>query len=280
MQKDSKIEVFLIDNGSLAPEATLQLRAIAEAMSGKLGLRVEAVSLLHSHKVDPSKLSGMEATIVKRRMRASFSAGQRQFVLLPLFLGPSRAITEYLPELLEELRQECPEMKVTVADCLFGKSVNHPDPRLVTMLGDYVKTADPQGTMQLALVDHGTPAPEVNALRNAVARALSDLLGRQVIACSMERREDSKYDFNEPLLERLDTVSGFTGGRLLAVMFFLLPGRHAGAGGDVARIGTGLVERGIYDAVEYTTLLGRHPLLVEILLDRYHEARVDSLRTA
>ena len=145
------------------------------------------------------------------------------------------------------------------------------------MLSDYVKAADPQGKMRLALVDHGTPAPEVNALRNAVARDLADLLGRQVLACSMERREDSLYDFNEPLLERVDAVPGFSGGRLLAVMFFLLPGRHAGAGGDVAQICEDLVARGAYEAIECSPLLGQHPLLVEMLADRYREVRARSL---
>ena len=41
---------------------------------------------------------------------------------------------------------------------------------------------------------------------------LADLLGRQVLACSMERREDSLYDFNEPLLERAGCGSGLFGG--------------------------------------------------------------------
>lgn len=269
---DGEIEVFLVDNGSLAPGATLELRALAKGLSERLGREVEAVSLLHSHKVDPAELGGVAATIVKRRMRASFAAGRRRFMILPLFLGPSRAITEYLPVLLGELREECPEMEVVIADCLFGQSLERPDPRLVEMLSDHVRVADPEGAMHVALVDHGTPAQEVNALRNSVARDLADALGRRVVACSMERREGAEYAFNEPLLEGLDAIPDFAGGRLLAAMFFLLPGRHAGAGGDVAQIGAELVQRGIYEGVESTALLGRHPLLLEILADRYREA--------
>ena len=268
---DVKTEIFLVDNGSLAPEATLELRGLAAALTRRLGREVEAVSLLHSHKVDPAELGGMEATIVKRRMRVSFAAGRRRFIILPLFLGPSRAITEYLPELLGELREECPEMEVVVADCLLGKSVDQPDGRLIQMLADNVRAADPEGTMQVALVDHGTPAPEVNRLRNTVARDLAKLLGYEVIACSMERRSGAEYDFNEPLLEHLPTVANLKGGRLLAAMFFLLPGRHAGAGGDVAQIGAELVKSGAYEAVVCTALLGRHPLLVDLLAERLLE---------
>lgn len=269
---DVKSEIFLVDNGSLAPAATLELRVLAAALTERLEQKVEAVSLLHSHKVDAAELGGMEATIVKRRMRASFAAGRRRFIILPLFLGPSRAISEYLPVLLGELREECPEMEVVVADCLLGKSVDHPDARLVQMLADHVRVADPEGTMEVALVDHGTPAPEVNRLRNAVARDLGELLGREVVACSMERREGAEYDFNEPLLEHLPLQANFKGGRLLAAMFFLLPGRHAGAGGDVAQIGAELVKSGAYEEVVCTALLGRHPLLIDLLAERLLEA--------
>jgi hypothetical protein len=51
-------------------------------------------------------------------------------------------------------------------------------------------------------------------------------------------------------------------------MFFLLPGRHAGDGGDVAQIGEALVERGAFAQVARTVLLGGHPILLEILADR------------
>jgi sirohydrochlorin ferrochelatase len=266
--KDKETEVYLVDNGSLAVAATLELRGLAAGLSERVGRTVEAVSLLHSHKLAAADLGGEAATIVKRRMRAAFAAGRRRFIILPLFLGPSRAITEYLPELLGELREECPDMEVCIAGCLSGDSVDAPDGRLAMMLADHVRAADPEGLMRVALVDHGTPAPEVNALRNAVARELGVLLERRVVACSMERREGKAYDFNEPLLEGLGGLGDFDGGGLLAAMFFLLPGRHAGAGGDVTQIGTALVESGAYSKVSLTALLGRHPLLLDILADR------------
>ena len=66
-------------------------------------------------------------------------------------------------------------------------------------------------------------------------------------------------------------------GRLLAVMFFLLPGRYVVQRGDVAQICVIPVARGAYEAIECSPLLGQHPLLVEMLADRYREVRARSL---
>tara|TARA_R110002111_G_scaffold249775_2_gene313864 strand:- start:113 stop:514 length:402 start_codon:yes stop_codon:yes gene_type:complete len=127
----------------------------------------------------------------------------------------------------------------------------------------------------VALVDHGSPIIEVNRVRNAVAVQLAqelDLPTQSVLACSMERREGEAYAFNEPLLEKLGDQRGFTGGTLLLALFFLLPGRHAGAGGDVAEICDGLVAAGAFERIQATALLGAHPLLLDILEDRLNEA--------
>ena len=56
---------LLVDNGSLAPAATLRLRGIAAAVASKIGRRVEAVSLLHSSAVPPENLGGVAAEIVE-----------------------------------------------------------------------------------------------------------------------------------------------------------------------------------------------------------------------
>ena len=74
--------VFLVDNGSLRPQATLILRSLADALAERTVLSVEAVSLLHSHKIAADKLNGVSATIVKRRLRECLAAGQREFIFL------------------------------------------------------------------------------------------------------------------------------------------------------------------------------------------------------
>lgn len=266
--------VFLVDNGSLRPSATFGLRRLAACLSERTGLRVEAVSLLHSHKIEPERLDGVPATIVRRRFRELIEAGERSFVILPLFLGPSLALEDYLPKLVLEAQEAQPDVVVTIADPLTGTDVAAPDIRLAEMLADHVRAMlrarNWQGA-KVALVDHGTPARPVNQVRNAVAEQLQALLKVDscvVKACSMERREGDEYAFNEPLLERAGQVAGFAGGDLIVAMFFLLPGRHAGEGGDVAEICEGLMGSGGFREVCTTPLLAEHPRMLEVLEDR------------
>jgi sirohydrochlorin ferrochelatase len=87
----------------------------------------------------------------------------------------------------------------------------------------------------------------------------------------MERREGGAYAFNDPLLEKLGSVEDFAGGHLVLAMFFLLPGRHAGEGGDVAEICEDLIAEGTFEEIQNTPLLGEHPMLIEILEDRLRE---------
>lgn len=271
--------VYLLDNGSLRAQATLELRRIAEALEADLDVPVRAVSLLHSHKVDPAELGGTPATILKRRLLADGAAGARRILILPLFLGPSRAISEYMPQVVDTCLAEYPDLQVETADVLCGRSPHEPDVRLVDIMEAQLSCllAECSGSeVAVALVDHGTPAPEVNELRNALAGLLGARLASQgvaVYACSMERREGPEYAFNEPLLERVGTVlpSG-TVARLLVAMCFLLPGRHAGPNGDVAEILDGLVANEVCEDAVMSPLIGTHPDLQAILRDRYAAA--------
>ena len=265
--------VFLVDNGSLRPQATFCLRGLAETLATRTALPVEAVSLLHSHKIAADKLNGVPATIVKRRLRECLAAGQREFICLPLFLGPSLAISNYLPQVVDELSLEHPDLKVRIASVLAGEDLDAPDPRLAQMLADQIRALQPSPDTKVALVDHGTPIIEVNRVRNAVARQLAKELDLSlVLPCSMERREGEAYAFNDPLLENLREVDDFLGGRLMLAMFFLLPGRHAGEGGDVAEICDGLMADGVFEQIQHTPLLREHPMLLEILEDRLRDA--------
>ena len=119
----TETEVFLVDNGSLAPDATLELRGLAKALSGRLNYPVEAVSLLHSHKVDPVDLDG-----VRQRFEASYAgfvcSGSRTFFDNTAFSGAKPGNHGLLAGIVGGVARECPEIKVSVADCLFGKSVS------------------------------------------------------------------------------------------------------------------------------------------------------------
>ena len=271
----SKPDIYLVDNGSLSATATIQLRELAKQLSLLSSHTIQAVSLLHSHKVPKVQVGNMEATIVKRAMKDAIKSGQIEFIIVPLFLGPSLAITQYLPEVIDSFRQDNPDLHVQIAAPLCGHSIEQPDIRLAKILQAHVQELTRSISapkLEIALVDHGTPIKAVNVIRNKVAGQLSILLQHNIIACSMERRDGNEYDFNEPLLGNLDQISNCSGGQLIVAMFFLLEGRHAGPGGDVAEIAEGLVKRGAYTSINMTALLGAHPILLEILNDRLQEA--------
>lgn len=277
----SSVRIFLVDNGSLRADAVLALRGIAAQLSKQVGRTVEPVSLLHSSKVPVAELEGEPAKVVRPTLRRYIEAGERAFILVPMFLGPSRAISEYLPELITGARELASGVTIVVAETLAGADADSPDPRLAEMLAAHVRqTIERSGLAQprVALVDHGTPAVEVNRVRNAVARQLGQLLDGEVAAvaaCSMERRDGPEYDFNEPLLERVDQLAGWTAADVIVALFFLLPGRHAGDAGDVAEICDDLIQRQVLKSAVRTPLLHMHPLLVDMLTDRLNAALVE-----
>lgn len=270
--------IFLIDNGSLRPEATLKLRCLAAGLSVRSGRRIQPVSLLHSGKIAAVELFGRKAQTVKPALRKWIESGARSFVFLPLFFGPSRALSGYLPELIKEARKQTPDLDVVVAPPLAGDDIEAPDARLAEILVANIRATlsdDALRSARIAVIDHGTPEEAVNRVRNAVADQVRTLLGNDVAAvaaCSMERRQGAEYDFNEPLLENLSQLQGWQRSDLIVAMFFLLPGRHAGPGGDVAGICDRLMERSAFRSIQQTGLVGNHPGLLDILEDRLNYA--------
>ncbi len=270
--------IFLIDNGSLRAEATLQLRCLAAKLSTHVNKQVLPVSLLHSGKIAAVKLFGKKAQTVKSTLRKWIATGERNFVFLPLFLGPSRAITEYLPELIREAIAKTPDLNITIAKPLAGESVEAPDARLAEILVENIRQtlqSHPANAATIAVIDHGTPERKVNQVRNAVANQVRARLGNDTVsvtACSMERRDGPEYAFNEPLLENLGRQKDWRGSDLIVAMFFLLPGRHAGADGDVADICEDLMQQSAFRSIQITPLLGKNSLLIDILADRLDES--------
>ena len=96
-------EIMLVDNGSRRAAATLSLRGIAVGLTAACGRPVNAVSLRHSDAVPAEQLDGIPAQTLEGILRARLGQGQREFVVLPLFFGLSRALTKAIPELVAEL---------------------------------------------------------------------------------------------------------------------------------------------------------------------------------
>ena len=259
--------IILVDNGSYEPAATLALRELAKSVSFLIKQEVRPVSTMHSTKIDPALLGGQPAVIFEQAVQQAKADGIEELVVLPLFIGPSRAITEYLPKVFADAQPGA--MKLTIRQPLFGDDGFE----LTGMLADNLReTGWTKGSGTVLLCDHGSPIPEVTACRNALATSLRKELGlkpEELIACSMERREGAEYDFNEPLLE--DALQSARGDAVI-LMLFLLPGRHAGPDGDVATIAKEHAPAGL--RWKLSPLLGTHPALPS-LIELRHRASAD-----
>ena len=262
---------LLVDNGSLEPAATLALRKLAARLCARLGQKVEPVSLLHSSAIDPKLLAGSPAKLLVPVMERRLAANRPEFTIIPLFFGPSLALTEYIPENIARLREKYPKLKVAMAAPLFAAG----DDRLAQILEEHVVAQLGPVPARVALVDHGSPVAAVTAVRNELASQLAVRLGSRVVAvapCSMERRPEPAYAFNEPLLAGLLNTAPWTEGRVIVALQFLAPGRHAGKDGDVAKLCRAAEAKHPKLKTAPTALVGAHPLLVEILADRWRAA--------
>jgi sirohydrochlorin ferrochelatase len=268
--------VLLMDNGSLRPAAIRKLRSLAAALGRRLGRKVEPVSLLHANAVAAGKLGGRKAEILEAAVLRRAEAGAREFVIVPLFLGRSRALTEYIPARLALWKRKYPGLQVRLAAPLGAAG----DERLARLLEAQVRARLTPGFLRgekarVVLVDHGSPARAVTQVRDRVAGQLRRRLGRsvaRVAAGSMERRLGDAYAFNEPLLENLLGTPPWNAGPVIVAQLFLLPGRHAGPAGDIAAICRRAWEKNPRLRIVRTKLVGDHPGLIEILAARFQTA--------
>lgn len=273
MPKSSSPLVLLVDNGSLEPAATLALRTLAKRVAAAANIAVRPVSLLHSSALAPELLDGQSAEILEPTLRMLAGEKAWEIVILPLFIGPSGAMVNYLPERVSHLRQTWPLLKVRVAPCLVNTTQTH-DTRLATMLTDRVRATAQENNFSrpaIAVVDHGTPERAVNAVRELITVQMRTFLGdsvRAVTACSMERRPGPEYAFNEPLLEHLLDTPEFSRGEVIIARLFLQPGRHAGPGGDLEQIAWSATSHHSSLKIAFTEPLGSHPDLVPLLVER------------
>ncbi|MBF7054957.1 cobalamin biosynthesis protein CbiX [Halomonas sp. KAO] len=268
--------ILLVDNGSLRPQAVLNLRRLASALAAATGEPVEAASLLHSHKVPAEQLEGEPAATLGPLAERLAAEGVTELVIVPFFFGPSQALTRYLPERLAQVQERYPNLGIKVTAPLVD-TLSGLDLRLARLLADNVREVMARRTMsesqppKVVLVDHGSPMPEVTAVRNYVAGQLGVLLADEadcVTYASMERRDGDAYRFNEPLLADLLAAKALAGSEVILAMLFLSPGRHAGEGGDIAEICDQAMAASPGLRVATTRLVGEHAGILEILASR------------
>ncbi len=264
---------LLVDNGSRQPLATLKLRQLAKSLSAAVGHEVHAVSLQHADAIAADRLEGIAASIFTPFLRQRLQQGEREFVVLPLFFGVSRALTSFIPQQLEQLQEEFADIKVTLADVIYP--LPQGDDRLAQIMFDHINAVNANGNSSVVLVDHGSPLASITEVRHRVAATLRDMYGNEdsVDEAVMERREGREYDFNGELLEnwlQQQAQQGVTS--VVVAMMFFLPGRHAGSCGDVENICQRVAAQ--YPGFEFhiTPLISDHPLLLAILQDRLSHA--------
>jgi hypothetical protein len=270
---------FLFDNGSLRAESTLSLRRVAAALALWTGREVRAVSLLHSSRVPVEELGGMPASLLECALREFFTADPVGAAdLLPLFFGPSTALSEYVPGRVTELRRQFPAARLRLAPCLVDPGAPD-DRRMGRILADQVHTRTLTAGWRrpkVILVDHGSPTRAVAAVRDHLGGQLRTELGDEaevVGVASMERREGAGFEFNEPLLATALRSPPFNCGDVVVALQFLSPGRHAGPDGDLATICLAAEAASPGLRIQMTAPLAAHPLLIEVLAARLTAAR-------
>jgi sirohydrochlorin ferrochelatase len=261
--------ILLVDNGSLEPAAIFSLRAIAQRLAAALNQTVEPVSLLHSSAIPADQLGGTAAEILEPALERRLRAGTADFLIVPLFFGPSGALTDYLPRRIAALRGKFPQLRVRVAAPLVDLA-NPADQRIAAIIAERVGAMAIGSSAPVVLVDHGSPMRAVAAVRDHVAAQVRTQLGagRRVVAASMERRPGPEYAFADPLLAAALDQPDLNAGPVVVAMLFISPGRHAGENGDVAQICAAAHERHPGLRPVMTELVGSHPGLIPILADR------------
>ena len=264
---------LLVDNGSLRPEAIFSLRRVAKKLSAETSFEVIPLGLLHSNKIDRALLDGEIGQTIGTFLSGDQPDQHEELIVLPFFFGPSRGITEWLIEKLEEWQLKNPTRSYRVLDPLYKEN----EIQLAQALQQEVKSVGKEQKLDrvhVALVDHGTPVPEVNKVREDVGEALRVLMGNEVedfSTCSMERREGDEYSFNDPLLEKLLLQWGEDGvTQVVVALFFLLSGRHAGKEGDLVEICANVKKKFPEMNIFLTKPLGEHEIIFKILKDKLH----------
>lgn len=265
---------LLTDNGSIRAASALALRETATRLSALTGQQVEAASLAHCDKIDPTELGNTPALRLADHLLAEDLPDARPIVILPFFLATGGAIVRLLHKALAEIRDKRPQLQIRIAPFLFDEDGTHQEILALACkdrIEEQLNANDEAIHPNVILVDHGSPFPVAAQVRNFVAGQIQAFLHhkvRSVIPASMERREGTQYDFTAPTLSDVLQRPHIQQHPVILSYFFLLPGRHAGAGGDIAEILDEARQQFPNLSLRTTGLLGDHPLILNALAKR------------
>ncbi|RHY70951.1 hypothetical protein DYB38_008043 [Aphanomyces astaci] len=280
---------FVVNRGALKTEPFLDLRAVCANLTRRFDGCVQfvPVSCSLSDQIPPSQLHGEPAQLFDAALAAVTSAaamGPLDLVILPLFIGNSGAITEFIPTTIDAAQRtrsahNVPALRYSMGRCLVDIS-KPSDNRVARILALKVhalctKHQDAVGGVRVLVVDHGTANKEVHLSRDLIGSQLAKLLGNTVDAVETASMEGLGKDFNEPLLATAFDQYEMHSGLVIVALLFLSSDQHTGAGGDI----DGIVQRVKASHpnldVAVTSPLGSHPILTDMLTDRYFEAIKD-----
>jgi len=265
------MKVALVDNGSLEPAAHAGLRSVADAIGKAAGIFVEAVSWKHSGRIPANALEDGPAWTIEPWIRARLADGEREFVFVPFFISPQGAIGSSLRGDLEALRGNPGGFDFSFTAGLTAGA-------LASIVADRAREAGADKWLRrpaVVVVDHGGPSAASAAIRDTVAEAARERLGNAfgpLAAASMESPAGAEFAFNRPLLPEALAAPGFSSGDVIVAPLFLSPGRHAGPGGDLARIAREAQARSPSLRCHFTGLVGTHPIAAEFLSGALREA--------
>ena len=254
--------VALIDNGSLEPAATRNLRAVAAALSTACDLPVHAVSWKHSDRIPPADLDGIPAVTLKSFFRTHVAAGERDFVFVPFFISAQGAIGSALRTDLDTLQRASGASAGAAVSVAFTAGLASHQviaPIVASRIRDTI-AARALVNPAVIVVDHGGPSPASAALRDSLATEIRALLGSAVSSLTAASMEGDDHVHNRPLLAAALAAlatphAGSAPSDVVIAPLFLSPGRHAGRDGDLARIAS--AAPGLRP--HFTELVGTHP---------------------
>lgn len=286
--------IALIDNGSIEPAATINLRTVAAQISVQARVNVLPVSWKHSDRIPVNRLDDEPAWTLEPWLQAQLAAGHTEFLFIPFFISAQGAIGSALRGDLEKLQTAAAATTpFTFAFTGSLASSRALSPIVAARVRETIKLASLEFP-PVIVVDHGGPSPASAELRNQVAEEVGRLLLPEpspfppspvadddevkldlrptrcvVVAASMEGEE---HAHNRPLLAEQLRAPGFSSGSVVIALLFLSPGRHAGFGGDIAHICAAAEAENPDLQCDLTDLVGTHPLAVDALTEALQTA--------
>ncbi|KAF0695331.1 Aste57867_13842 [Aphanomyces stellatus] len=274
---------FVVNHGALKTEPFLDLRAICANLTKHFDgcVRFLPASCTLSDQIPLSQLHGEPAALFEAALADAVAQLTTDIVILPLFIGNSDALTDFIPATIATVEASAPApLRFSIGRCMVDIS-KPSDNRVARILAQKVRALCPEekkvaaGGARVLVVDHGTANQEVHLARDLIGSQLTKLLGSTVDAVDTASLEGRDRDFNEPLLESAFEHYNIRSGFVILALLFLSSDQHTGPNGAIEAIVKDAKAKYPDMKIAVTTPLGSHPIVTDMLTERYFEAIKD-----